>query len=323
MPQDRVKAYFLGSGQFAVPVLEALAGSDEVEFAGAGTQPDRPAGRNRALTPTPVGKRAEELGIPCERVASVNAPEFLGRMAAVKPDLLVVVSFGQLLKEGVLSLPPLGCLNVHASLLPEHRGASPIAAAILAGDSKTGVSFMRMDKGLDTGPVYCSLELPLQGTETRCGLESELSKLAASGIVSVVKRIAAGGLSPVEQDPGRASLSKKIRKQDGSLDWSEEASAIHRKIRAYQPWPGTSFLMNSQTRRLAVKVVEASVVDGAEGRPGETLSAGGRDWVVACGKGALRISKVVPEGKREMPASDFLRGARVSAGDVMLNGPNI
>lgn len=320
MPCDKLKAYFLGSGAFAVPVLEALAASERLQLVGAGTQPDRPAGRKRTLTPTPVGRRADELGLACERLPSVNEEGFLARMEALKPDFIIVVSFGQLLKERILNLPRFGCLNAHGSLLPRHRGASPIAAAILAGDAETGVCFMRMDKGLDTGPVYRSYGIPLRGDETTETLEAALSKLAALHAEDVCLRIASGELSAVPQDGSLASVSKKIKKQDGSLDWREDATAILRKTRAYRHWPGVSFRIATHAGPHLVKMLEARAAEG-EGAPGRTLRADKREWVVACGKGAVSIERVLPEGKKEMSFLDFLHGSHLKPGDALMNGP--
>ena len=320
MPYDKLKVHFLGSGVFAVPVLEALVASKGLILAGTGTQPDRPAGRKRVLTPTNLGKRADELGIACERIPSVNDPDFISRMEGLKPDFIIVVSFGQLLKERILNLPRFGCLNIHASLLPKHRGASPIAASILAGEKETGVGFMRMDKGLDTGPVYCSYSLPLNGSETTETLEVALSTLAASKVEDVCLRIASGELVPHPQDHANASVSKKIRKHDGSLDWSEDSTAIIRKIRAYRPWPGVSFKIATHTGAHLVKILEAHPAEG-EGQPGQVLKFDRREWVVACGKGSLSIKRLVPEGKKEMLFSDFLHGSNLKPGDILLNGP--
>lgn len=320
MPQDKLKVHFLGSGAFAVPVLEAIAASKGLQLAGTGTQPDRPAGRKRTLAPTPVGRRADELGIACERIPSVNEPEFLARMEALQPDFIIVVSFGQLLKGGILDLPRYGCLNIHASLLPRHRGASPIAASILAGDAETGVGFMRMDKGLDTGPVYCSYSLPLHGDETTETLEAALSGLAAVNVEAVCLRIASGALTCHPQDHSLASVSKKIRKHDGSLDWSEDSTAILRKVRAYNRWPGVSFKTATPSGPHLVKILEAAPAEG-EGTPGQVLRADRREWVVACGKGALSIKRLVPEGRKDMSFLDFLHGSHLKPGDILLNGP--
>ncbi len=320
MPHDKLKVYFLGSGAFAVPVLEAIAASDRLQLAGAGTQPDRPAGRKRTLTPTPVGRRADELRLACERIPSVNEEAFLSRMEALQPDFIIVVSFGQLLKERILNLPRCGCLNIHASLLPRHRGASPVAASILAGDQEAGIGFMRMDKGLDTGPVYCSYSLPLLGDETTETLEAALSKLSASHLEDVCLRVASGALVHRPQDHSLASVSKKIRKHDGSLDWREDAAAILRKVRAYNRWPGVSFRIATPSGAHLVKILDASPAEG-EGAPGQTLKADRREWVVACGKGSLSIKRIVPEGKKDMSFLDFLHGSHLKPGDILLNGP--
>ncbi len=318
MPGGKIRVYFLGSGVFAVPYLKVLCESPSVELAGAGTQPDRPAGRKHQLKPTPLGSFADSHGIPCSRIESVNTDSFRDILYETKPDLIVVVSFGQLLREFVLGYPPLGCLNVHASILPKYRGASPIAAMILNGETAAGVTFMKMDKGLDTGGIYDVFTMPLGSEHTTASLEVALSEASASRIIPVIEKIA-GGLKPVPQDEVKATITRKIKKSDGSIDWSEPADMILRKLRGYFPWPGSFFLMPGFPTSTFVKITLAKLAEGS-GTPGTVLSAG-KTWIVACGSGAIEILRVIPEGSREMAAADYLRG-RLKAGIParLLNG---
>ena len=207
---------FMGAGVFAVPILEALANSHDLTLAVAVTQPDRAAGRKRVLTPTPLGRYADAAGIPCERVPSVNTPEFLEHIDALEPDLIVVVSFGQILREPILNLPPLGCLNVHASLLPKYRGASPITTCVLNGDEVTGVTFMQMERGLDTGPIYEMHRMPVPPGITAEALEKTLSDMAGSRICDCISRIARGEIQPRPQPEEASRWQSKSANRTGS-----------------------------------------------------------------------------------------------------------
>ena len=311
-----VRVFFLGSGRLAVPVLETLLTDSRLMLAGIGTQPDRPAGRRQHLLATPVGQFAQARGLAVTKPDSVNTPAFLDPLRELTPDLIVVVSFGQILKHELLHLSDFGCLNVHASLLPRHRGASPVNAVILAGDTETGVSFMRMDAGLDTGPVYRVLQLPLTGAETAPELEERLARLAAEHIGACVWDVCRGGLQPVAQAPDGATCAKKLKKEDGVLDWCQPAHVLERRVRGLQPWPRAFIRVPTGNAVRRVQIVRAGVADvvGPVVVPGTVLEAGKTGWVVGCGSGALRLLRVVPEGRHEMDAAEFLRGCPVPAG---------
>ena len=314
----RPKIFFLGAGKIAVPVLAALAAAPAVELVGVATGLDRPAGRNRKPTPTPVGEWAAANGLEALKPRSVNAPDFAARLRELGTDMVFLVSFGQILKRELLELPPLGCVNLHASLLPAHRGASPIAAAILGGDARTGVTFMRMEEGLDCGPVYLELEFPLAGDEDADRLEGRLGALGAAHAAATLVRIASGELVGRPQDHAAASYAGKIHKADGDLDWREGAAAIARKVRAYHPWPGMNFLAAGRRLRLAAAAVAA---DAPAGEPGQCVVASKSRWVVACGEGSLELLQVVPEGKNAMSGADFLRGANLKEKDLVFKLP--
>ena len=322
MENQKIKVVFLGSGAFAPPVLDALLHDSGIEVAQIVTQPDKPAGRKGIPTPTPLGKWCQGAGIAFDRAASVNAPEFLEHLRQMRPDLVVVVSFGQILKEELLNLPRLGCFNVHASLLPAYRGASPIVSAVLNGETRTGVSFMRMDRGLDTGPVYRRLEMPVDDRITAPELENALARLAGENIGACLRELAAGTLTPEEQDHAAATLSRKIRKSHASADWNSSAEELSRKIRAFFPWPSVIFTFPRGGRPMTVKITSGKPFAGS-GQPGQILSITPEGIAVACGQGALLLEKVIPEGKKEMRAADFANGFRLGPGMTFLNGPGI
>ena len=306
---DPLKIYFLGSGEIGVPVLQVLAKAPEIALVGVGSQPDRPGKRGSALIPTPVTAAAAELGFTADRPDSVNDPDYLAHLRELAPDMIVVIAYGQLLKAGVLALPRLGCVNVHASLLPKYRGASPIQSAILARESETGVCFMEMETGLDTGPVYACEKLPLDGTERADELEAALGRLAADAAVRVLTGIADGKLVKTPQDPAAATVCRKIRKEQSVMDFRRPAAELEAMIRAFRPWPGANFVLILPDREVRITVCEAEIVPG-NGKPGEILSCDRHGWTIMCRDAALELKTVSIPGKRTMPATGFLNGLR-------------
>lgn len=319
MQKTKVKVYFLGSGAFAVPFLDALSRSEKIDLVGVGTQPDKPSGRKRIPKAAPLGAFADAMGIPCMRVPSVSSDDFMKVMEELNPEVIVVVSFGQILRERLLNFPKYGCLNVHGSILPKYRGASPLATTILNGEKITGVTFMKMDKGLDTGPIYSITTMtmpPVINTQT---LEIALSELGARNIAGIISEIA-NGMLPVPQDEQEVTITRKIHKTDGSVKWDEPAELIERKVRAYYPWPASTFRIMGKNGIQLIKITEARAVEGS-GVSGTTLASDKR-WVIACGTGALEILKLIPEGSREMKASDFIRGLNLPGSIAkVLDGP--
>ena len=313
----KVKVYFLGSGKIAVPVLNRLVWSDRIELLGIGTQLDRPAGRKKKLHPTPVGEFTHASGLQADKIPTVNAEDYLDYLRWLAPDFIVVVSFGQILKQPLLELPAVSCVNVHASLLPRYRGASPIAAAVVNHDVSTGVCFMEMDKGLDTGRVYCSFEHLLSGNERADWLEEALGRLAADKIVGVLEGIVKEKNAPVAQDNKLATVTKKIHKGDGIINWNLPAADIESRIRGYYPWPGAAFSLMAHNRKITVRVTSASVHALLSGKPGEVLQADKKGWIVACGTNALELLTVVPQDKKEMRGIDFLNGCHLDKGIIV------
>ncbi|HRF50167.1 MAG TPA: methionyl-tRNA formyltransferase [Anaerolineales bacterium] len=293
---------FMGTPEFAVPSLRALARAYSV--VGVVTQPDRPAGRGRQLVAPPVKTAAQDLGIPIIQPDRLREPAAMEQLKAWAPDLIVVAAFGQLLRPAVLDLPRFGCVNVHASLLPRHRGAAPISAAILAGDSETGVTIMRMDVGLDTGPMLLARSLPISDSDTTASLTASLATLGADLLLETLPGYLAGTVPPRPQDDALATYAPQLKKEDGRLDFSETAEELARRVRAFSPWPGAYCLWQGQP----LKVLEARPISG-RGVP-RTVSGGLDGPALTCADGQLLLIKIQPAGKRPMSALDFARGTR-------------
>lgn len=309
----KLRVFYLASGAIALSVLARLVAALRIELVGCATQPDRPAGRRRGPQPTPIGAWCAEKGIPVDKPASANSSDFLGKLRDLCPDLVLVFAYGQLLKQELLDLPRLGCVNVHASLLPQYRGASPINAAILAGDRETGISIMQMERGLDSGPVYSRIPLAIEPQETADVLEARLGNLAADHIESTLAGIASGELTTAPQDHSSATHASKISKADGRIDWSASATHIERQVRAYHPWPGAWFMLPTRKGPRRMTITEAAVISETAA-PGTVVHADKHRWSIACGDDTLAIQSVIPEGKREMPSVDFLRGSPLEPG---------
>ncbi len=307
---DRPKIYFLGSGMIAVPVLRTLAAAPELELVGVGTQLDRPAGRNRKPTPTPVGAAALELGIDADRIASVNTPEFLDMLRKKSPDIVLVVSFGQILRAALLELPSRGCVNIHASLLPQYRGASPITQAVLNRDPETGVCFMQMERGLDTGPVFQTIPVPLDHSEYTPELEFKLGVIAAEAAPGILHSINRGEIKAEAQDSILATCCTKIRKIDGQVRWTENCNELEAMVRAYSPWPGAFTPVRTSKGVESVTLIRVNHRREFSGVPGELLRADKHGLIVACGKGAVEILELAPPGRRSMNAVAYLNGLR-------------
>jgi len=311
-----LKVYFLGAGVISVPVLQKVYESDQIELVGIGTQPDRLAGRKKTLVSTPVGAWAQENGIEIDKPNSVNSREYLDHLKELDPDFILVISFGQLLKEEILNLPKVSCVNIHASLLPELRGASPIIASLLNLCDKTGVAFMKMDKGLDTGPVYKMFEHVISDTERCDELEMNLGNLSADHVVETLQQIASGELRHTDQDDSKSTYTGKVKKSDGVIDWNKSADAVRAMVRAYYPWPGATFRYERKKGPVVIRITDAEIVD-MQGKPGEVLVADKKEWIVACGEKAIKLNKIVPQGKGEMGGADFLRGCQIPVGTLL------
>jgi len=299
-----VKLAFMGSPDFAVPALRALVAAGH-EVVAVYAQPPRPAGRGQKQTPCPVHRAAESLGLPVRTPARLrNVAEEHAAFAALELDAAVVAAYGLILPQAMLDAPRRGCINIHASLLPRWRGAAPIQAAILAGDAASGVTIMRMEAGLDTGPMYLAESLDLDPRMTTPVLYDALSEMGAR----LLLRTLADWPDPVPQPEAGVTYAPKLTKADARLDWSQPAEVLDRRIRALNPWPGTVAMLGGEPLR----ILAAEPAEG-QGVPGEVIGAG----LVACGQGALRLSLLQRAGRAAMPVADFLRGTPIATGTVL------
>ena len=295
-----MRVAFAGTPPFAARALDALvAAGHSVEL--VLTQPDRPAGRGMGVAPTAVAKSAVAHGIPTEKPVTLKDPSAQQRLRELRPDMMVVAAYGLLLPQAVLDIPLRGCLNIHASLLPRWRGAAPIQRALLAGDEETGISIMRMEAGLDTGPVLLTMRTPIGAREEAGSLLQRLTELGAAAIVEALARL--DDLEPEPQAEMHATYAAKVGKADARIDWSQPAAFIHRQVRAFNPIPGAEARVGEET----LKVWQAEVVE-VRASPGEVLASKADGLVVGGGYGALRLLEIQRPGGRRMPATDFLRG---------------
>ncbi|THF62079.1 methionyl-tRNA formyltransferase [Pseudothauera rhizosphaerae] len=305
---SELKLAFAGTPEFAACALRAILDAG-FRVALVLTQPDRPAGRGMKLTPSPVKQVALEHGIPVDQPERLRTPEQRAALAAAAPDVLVVAAYGLLLPPEVLALPRLGCINIHASLLPRWRGAAPIHRAIEAGDAETGITIMQMDEGLDTGPMLLAKRIPILPGDTTGSLHDRLAVLGAGLGVEALRRLP-DGLPATPQPAEGVTYAAKIAKAEAALDWRRPAVELARAVRAFDPFPGA----HGTLRDTGVKVWRAEVVDGP-GLPGEVLAAGADGIVVACGADALRLAELQRAGSKRMAAREFLAGFPVSVGD--------
>ncbi|MFW1677409.1 methionyl-tRNA formyltransferase [Pontibacter sp. JAM-7] len=306
MPQP-LNIVFAGTPDFAASSLQALLQSQHNVIA-VYTQPDRPAGRGRNLTPSPVKNLALAHNIPVYQPHTLKQAEDQQALAELQPDLMVVVAYGLLLPQAVLDIPRLGCINVHASLLPRWRGAAPIHRALLAGDAETGVTIMQMDAGLDTGAMLLKTHCPISPSDTSGELHDRLANLGSQALVECVDKLQNGTATAEAQDDALACYADKLSKQEGLLDWNQSATKLARQVRGLCPWPVAFF----QLQNKPVRVWQAEAVADRQGTPGEILAADKQGIVVACGEGALQLQSLQLPGKKAMAVADILNARQDS-----------
>jgi methionyl-tRNA formyltransferase len=331
----------MGTAEVACASLETLARDPRFHVVAVATQPDKPRGRNLKLQPSPVKVLAEKLQVPVWQPVRARDEQFIGELRALKPDLIAVAAYGQILPPAILELPRHGCVNVHTSLLPKYRGAAPIQWAIANGDAETGVTLMKMDAGLDTGPILSVRRTPISTTDDAQTLHARLAQLGAELLAQTIPDYVAGKIQPQPQPAEGASHAPKIKKEDGRIDWSLPAEQILNRIRAFTPWPGAFTLMLGPGRRASapealpprteagtpgrpappkhlLKIWKAEVV-GKDSRkdalPGEIFSTDKNCIYIACGKNALRILELQLEGGKRLTAEQFISGHSVRVGD--------
>lgn len=308
---SRLRTIFMGTPGFACPTLQMLIDRGE-DIAAVVTQPDRPKGRGQKLLPTPVKELAEKHGIPVYQPLKVRAPEFVNVIRELRPDVIVVVAFGQILPKALLEIPPHGCINVHASLLPRYRGAAPLNWCIINGEPETGVTTMMMDVGLDTGDMLLTRKTPLDENEDITSLHDRMAGMGAELLAETLDRLLAGELVRQPQNDAESSYAPMLKKEDGIIDWHADARSIHNKVRGLSVWPGACTTIDGEV----LKIFRTSVGDGS-GEPGAVLSASKGRFEVACRTGSILLHELQLAGKKRLDSISFLAGYPVSAGTML------
>jgi methionyl-tRNA formyltransferase len=304
-----MRIVFMGTAELSCASLEKLASDKRFSIPAVVTQPDKPKGRELKLAPSPVKVLAGKLNLPVLQPAKARDEKFVSALRELKPGLIVVVAYGQILPPAILDLPPHGCLNVHTSLLPKYRGAAPIQWAIANGDAETGVTIMKMDAGLDTGPVLSMRRTPIWPEDNSQILHDRLAQLGADLLVETIRDYASGKISPQPQPTEGSCYAAKIKKEDGQIDWNFTSEKIWNRLRAFTPWPGAFTVFNGKL----LKIWKAEVFEKS-GSAGAVLSADKTGIVVGCGKNALRILELQREGGKRLTAEQFLTGMPLKAG---------
>ena len=310
---DRLKVILMGSGALACPLLEGILAAGRDDVLAVVTQPDRAGGRGLQCLPCALKPLATGRGLPVFDPPDASAEEFAARMAALEPDVVVVASFGQFLKRNLLAAPRLGTINVHPSLLPKYRGASPIQWALANGERETGVSVLYVTPKMDAGDLLAQERFPIAPDEMFCTLEPKLAALGTELLARVLDEFRAGRTRGVPQDESQVTFARKLAKEDGLVDWSRPAETIRNRLRGFAPWPGAyTFLPGGGLLKIHDARPEGAAAGAA---PGTILEAAGEGPLVATGAGALRLTTVQPAGKKAMPGAAFLRGHRLQAGE--------
>jgi methionyl-tRNA formyltransferase len=306
-----VRTIFFGSPEFAVPCLEAL--HDMSEVAVVISQPDRPAGRGLAMRPPAVKKRSLELGLEVWQPTKVRTAEFAAKLKGLEADVAVVVAYGRIVPRAVLDAPRMGCVNVHASLLPRWRGAAPIQWSIVHGDAETGVSLMQMDEGMDTGAVLATTSTLIARDDDAATLSDRLSKMGAELLRTELPRYVAGEITPRPQDESAATMAPLLKKEHGRIDWNKSSEAVHNQIRGMNPWPGAHTVLGE--RRIKVHRTVASTLDPEGATPGQVTALDAEGILVACAEGTLEIQELQESGRKRVDARAFASGRGVAVGD--------
>jgi methionyl-tRNA formyltransferase len=313
----KLRIVFMGTAGLSCPSLKALAAVPDFSVVDVVTQPDRPKGRDLKPQPSPVKVVALELRLPVLQPERARNEDFTEALREIKPDLIVVVAYGQILPQSILDIPRFGCINVHTSLLPRYRGAAPIQWAIVNGEAETGVTIMKMDAGLDTGDILLQESTPILPQDNSETLHDRLAQMGAALLLKTIPEYVGGKLSPRPQPADGGSYAVRIKKEDGHIDWNQPAQAILNRLRGLTPWPGVfSFLEDGQRKQL-LKIWQAEVVEGA-GEPGRILLVERAGITIACGEKALRILSLQREGGKRLTSQQYLAGHPLQAGQQLL-----
>jgi methionyl-tRNA formyltransferase len=312
-----LRVVFLGTPVFAVPTLDAILASRH-QVAGVVTQPDRPSGRGQKTTAAPVKARALERGLPVLQPSALKDPAFVTELSSLRADIGVVAAYGKILTETVLAVPPLGMINVHASLLPRYRGAAPIHRAVIAGERETGITIMRVVKALDAGPMLAKAARAIGGDETSVDVERDLSQIGARLLVQALDRLADGAVDGTAQDDGAATYAPRLTKEDGLIDWAQPPTRVHDLVRGLHPWPHAYTFLRGR-RFILLRTIASD--EPAASPPGCIITATGDELRVAAAQGSVLITEIQAEGKRPMAAREFLAGHRLIPGDCFSARP--
>jgi methionyl-tRNA formyltransferase len=302
-----MRIVFIGTGEIGVPVLRSLRQAAEHELVAVVTQPDKPAGRAQRIAAPPIKAALAGSTLPIFQPARIKREEAVEEIRTLAPDVIVVLAYGQILPRSVLEIPRVACLNLHASLLPRHRGAAPIQAAIVAGDRESGITVMYMSEGLDTGDILLQSRLEIAANETGGSLHDRLGQIAPDALHEALAQLQRESAPRIPQDSSLATYAPKLGREDGRIDWTESAALLERKIRAFNPWPGAFTLLRDATGRDRKLKIFSARVAPAKTAPGEILRSDGT-IVITASDGALSLGEVQLEGKRRMSAGEFLRG---------------
>jgi methionyl-tRNA formyltransferase len=317
-----LRIVFMGTPEFAVPSLQALLNADPEavgRVVGVVTQPDRPRDRGQQLTPPPIKVLAQQVGLPILQPVKMKDPGFLDSLRSWAPDLIAVTAFGRILPPVVLDLPPMGCINVHGSLLPKYRGAAPIQWAIINGETETGITTMLMDPGMDTGPLLMREAIPIHPTDTAGDLATRLAPLGGRLLVETIGGLKNGTLAPVPQDHDKATLAPLLKKEDGILHWESDGTALANRIRGLTPWPG-AYTYHGQ-ERWQIWRAQAAPVGCAEATPGTILEVAKETLRIATGKGSLLVQEIQPAAGKRLAVRQYLAGHHVAVGTILTPSP--
>jgi methionyl-tRNA formyltransferase len=313
---------FMGTPEFAVPSLQALLDADPEAVGrviGVVTQPDRPKGRGHQLAPPPIKVLAQQAGLPILQPVKMKDPDFLDRLRGWAPDVIAVTAFGRILPPVILELPPMGCVNVHGSLLPKYRGAAPIQWAIINGETETGITTMLMDPGLDTGPMLLQETVPIHPTDTAGDLAARLAPVGGRLLMETLAGLKNGKLRPIPQDHAKATLAPLLKKEDGMLNWKDEATALSNRIRGLTPWPGAYTYHGEE--RWQLWRAQAAQVDCAEAEPGAIIEVTKEAIRIATEKGSLLLQEIQPASGKRLSVRQYLVGHQVAIGSILTPSP--